>query len=179
MPQRDGGHDQGGADQAVGDAAQAQQPQEGSVAQQVDGHAGAQGRCLVPVQRLEGVLGAGVVAGEIEPPQVVGNAEGQHGDEDFADAQVDAVEAGADREDRLADRDDDDQAVAFGEMAGRDRVHLDFVQVAAGDLEPNNQPYRPNASGMASAISRKPAMPVSSRVRRVVLSGATALVSQA
>ena len=36
-----------------------------------------------------------------------------------------------------------------------------------------------NASGTASAMTRKPAMPVSSRVRRVVLFGAIALVSQA
>ncbi len=43
---------------------------------------------------------------------------------------------------------------------------------------PNTQPDAPNASGIASAITRNPAMPARRNVRRVVLLGATALVSQ-
>ena len=44
---------------------------------------------------------------------------------------------------------------------------------------PKSHPSPWNASGMASAMTRKPAMPVSSSVRRCVLLGAIALVSQA
>jgi hypothetical protein len=93
------------------------------------------------------VLGPVVVAREIDPPQVVRDAHAQDSHQDRFDAEVDPAEAEPDGDDRLADRDDHDQAVPLDEVPGRDRVHLDVVRMTRGDLhqrrgDPAQMPVR-------------------------------------
>ena len=64
--------------------------------------------------------------------------------------------AGADRDDRLAERDDDDRAVALGEVAGNELPAVGAEQEGSADVEhhrdaPDAQPRAPAANAAANS----------------------------
>ena len=80
---------------------------------------------------------------EVGPPERRGEEDAEHGG--GADPEVEgAGGADPDRDDRLAEGDDDDQAVALGEVAGDELPALGAEEVGTGHVEEDRQrPERP------------------------------------
>ena len=80
-----------------------------------------QPRFVFALSRVERRLCTVVIATEVEPPECGGEGKAEQGGHDSAGRQVDRTQANADGDHRLAERDQQNQPVAFDEMAGSNR----------------------------------------------------------